>query len=145
MCAYVSDIFPFTKHPEIGFNYRAKEVHQQMFAHTFLQRPFNNHREVLVMKNIKRLNQSDIKNGQRKNDEACGFSCNSFIYFKCTCETSSFFLTALFNIFCVQTFISSISSESNQSVVTCQSNDKNMTCMHLIFCLFLFDLFVFGT
>lgn len=113
MCAYVSDNFPFTKHPEIGFNYRAKEVHQQMFAHTFLQRPFNNHREVLVMKNIKQLNQSDIKNGQRKNYEACGFSCNSFIYYKRTCETSSF-LTALFNIFCfcVQTFISSISSES---------------------------------
>lgn len=66
--AHVSDIFHFTKHPEIGFNYRDKKsaALQQMFALTFLQRPFNNNREVLVMKNIKQFNQSDIKNQAKK-------------------------------------------------------------------------------
>ncbi len=66
-------------------------------THTFLQRHFYNHREVLVMKNIKQHNQ------QRKHYETCGFSFNSSVYFK----TSSI-LIKLFNVlfcFCAKAFI----------------------------------------
>ncbi len=71
-------------------------------THTFLQRHFYNHRDVLVMKNIKQLNQSG-ENRQRKHYETCGFSLNSSVYFK----TSSI-LIKLFNIvfcFCAKAFI----------------------------------------